>query len=88
VVKLVTHSKLSMADSYSSWGRSIGPEGSLPSIEEYHESDVYQDLNMGRDALDPRALRYWPLVCLFLATPDSKCPRAAVEFMAGQPSNP
>jgi hypothetical protein len=43
---------------------------------------------MGRNALGTRELRYKPLVCPFLAIPDSKCPRAAVDPTVGQPSNP
>jgi hypothetical protein len=88
VVKLVTYFKLSMVDSYSSRGRPTGPEGSLPSIEEYHESDIHQDSNMGRNALSACAPGYWPLVCPFFAIPDSECPGAAVEPTVGQPSNP
>jgi hypothetical protein len=71
VVKLVTHSKLPMANSYSSQGRPTGPKGSLPSFKEYHESDVHQDSNMGQNALDARELGYWPLVCPFFAIPNS-----------------
>jgi hypothetical protein len=88
VVKLVTHSKLPMADSYSSRGRPTGPKGSLPSVEEYHESDIHHDSNMGRNALGARALGYWPLVFRFYAIPDSKCPEAAIKPTVGQPSNP
>jgi hypothetical protein len=76
-----------MADSYSSQGRPTGPEGSLPFIEEYHESDIHQDSNMGQNALGARALGYWPLVCPFFAIPDSKCLEAVVEPTVGQPSN-
>jgi hypothetical protein len=50
VVKLVTHSKLPMANSYSSRGRPTGLEGLLPPFEEYHESDVHQDSNMGPES--------------------------------------
>jgi hypothetical protein len=87
VVKLVMYFELSMVDSYSSRGRLTGPEGSLPSIEEYHESDVHQDSNMGWNALSACAPGYWSLVCPFLSIPDSKCPRVAVEPTVGQPSN-
>jgi hypothetical protein len=86
VVKLVTHSKFLMVDSYNSRTHPTGPEGSLPSVKEYHESDVHQDSKMGRNALGARALGSWPLVCPFLVIP--KCPRAAVEPTMGQPSNP
>jgi hypothetical protein len=78
VIKLVTHSKFPMADPYSSRGRPTGPEGSLPSVEEYHEANVHQDSNLGQNALGANALGYWLLVCPFLAIPDSKCPGAAV----------
>jgi hypothetical protein len=88
VVKLVTHSKLSMADSYSSRGCSSSPEGSLPPVEEYHEFDIHQDSNVGWNAFGAHALGYWPLVCPFLAIPDSKCPEAAVKPTVGRPSNP
>jgi hypothetical protein len=80
--------QFSMVDSYSSRGRPTTPEGSLPSVKEYHESDVHQDSNMGQNALSAHALGYWPLVCLFVAIPDSKCPGMAVEPTMGQPSNP
>jgi hypothetical protein len=76
-------SKFPMVNSYSSRGRPTGPEGSLPSIEEYHESNVNQDSDKGRNGLGARALGYWLLVCPFLTIPDSKCPRAAVEPMMG-----
>jgi hypothetical protein len=62
VVKLVMHSILPIADSYSSRGRLTSPEGSLLSFEEYHELDVHQDPNMGRNALSAHVLGYWPLV--------------------------
>jgi hypothetical protein len=39
--------QLLMANSYSSRGRPTGPEGSLPSVKEYHEFDIHQDSNMG-----------------------------------------
>jgi hypothetical protein len=68
VVKLVAYSQLPMANSYNSRGRPTGPKGSLPSFEEYHESDVHQDSNMGRNA---RVLGYWLLVCPFFTIPDS-----------------
>jgi hypothetical protein len=71
VVKLVTHSKLPTANSYSSKGCPTGPEGSLPSFEEYHKSDVHQDSNMGQNALGIHALGYWLLVCPFFAIPNS-----------------
>jgi hypothetical protein len=48
--------QLSMADSYSSQGHPTGPEGSLPSVEEYPESDVHQDSNLGQNALGTHAL--------------------------------
>jgi hypothetical protein len=88
VVKLMTYSELLMADSCSSRGRSISPEGSLPSIEEYHESDIHLDSNMGQNALGAHGLGDWPLVCPFLAIPNSKCPGAPIEPTVGQPSNP
>jgi hypothetical protein len=50
------HSQLLTTDSYSSLGCPTGPEGSLPSFEEYHESDVHQDSIMGWDALGTHAL--------------------------------
>jgi hypothetical protein len=87
VVKLVMHSKFLMADSYSSQGCPTGPEGSSPSIEEYHESTIHQDSNMGRNALSACALGYWLLVCPFLTIPDSKCPGATAESTVGQPLN-
>jgi hypothetical protein len=71
VVKLVTHPKLPMANSYSSQGHSTGPEGSLSSFKEYHESDIHQDSNMGQNALGAHALGYWPLACPFFAIPNS-----------------
>jgi hypothetical protein len=80
----VTHSKFLMVDSYSSQGRPTGFEGLLLSNEEYHESNVHQDSNMGQNAL---GARYWPLVCPFLAIPKSNCPRAVVEPTVGQPLN-
>jgi hypothetical protein len=82
------HSELPMVNSYSSQGRLTSSEGSLPSIEEYHELDVHQDSNMGQNALGARVLGYWLLVCPFLAIPDSKCPGTTVEPTVGQPSNP
>jgi hypothetical protein len=42
---------------------------------------------MGQNALGARALGYLLLVCPFFAIPDSKCPKAAIEPMVGQPSN-
>jgi hypothetical protein len=72
-----------MADSYSSWGHPTGSEGSLPSIEEYHESVVHQDSKIGQNALGAHTLGYWPLVCPFRTIPDSKCPGVAVEPTVG-----
>jgi hypothetical protein len=43
---------------------------------------------MGWNALDAHALGCWPLVCSFLAIPDSKCPRAAIEPTMSQLLNP
>jgi hypothetical protein len=54
----VTNSKFLRVDSYSSQGCPTGPEGSLPFLKEYHESDVHQDSNMGQNALGAHAPRY------------------------------
>jgi hypothetical protein len=87
VVKLVTHSKLSTSNSYNSLGRLTGLEGSLPSFEEYHESDVHRDSNMGRNALGAHALGRWLLVCPFFAIPNSIALKRLVKPIVGQPFN-
>ena len=70
--QLVTDSRFSVANLYSSQVRSTGPKGSLPFLKENHGLGTDQDSNVGQDAHGARAPGYWLLVGLSLFTPHSK----------------
>ena len=70
--QLVTDSRLLVANPYSSRVRSTGPKGHCLSSKKNHGLGTDQDSNVGQDACDTHAPRYWPLVGPSLSTPRSK----------------
>ena len=68
--QLVTDSRFSVANPYSSWVHLTGPKGLLNLFKDGLGTD--QDSNMGQDARGACAPRYWPLVGPSLSTPHFK----------------
>ena len=81
--QLVTDSRFSAVNPYSSRVYSTGPEGSLPFFKEKPWIVSSRDSNMGRDARGAHAPGFWLLAGPSLSTLTLKVPGAVVEPVGG-----